>query len=244
MNANVVHPAQGPAAGTRKRTDPLGCRLGDPLGSMDLAIHHHQHAIAAGYWAQGHLHGLQQIQRPIGTESGGRPHRSHQHNGAGIVDQQLQQPSGFLQRVRAMGDHHPDQLGVCCKGIPNARHQRAPVLKQQVGAVDIGDLLHRDRRQVLQLRHRCKKGITPEHASGVIIQRCTVVCTAGDGAAGGQQQQAVHCSRRRNASMKRCIWLVVPMLTRKHPSIKGLPAIERTRIPACLRAESTSATGR
>ena len=134
--------------------------------------------------------------------------------------------------------------GVRRKGITNARHQRAPVLKQQVGAVDIGDLLHRDRRQVLQLRHRRQEGITPEHPSGVIIQRCTVVCTAGDGAAGGQQQQAGHCSRGRNASMKRCIWLVVPMLTRKHPSIKGLPAIERTRIPACRNDASTSATGR
>ena len=44
--------------------------------------------------------------------------------------------------------------------------------------------------------------------------------------------------------MKRCIWLVVPMLTLKQPSIRGLPAIERTRIPASRSAASTSATGR
>ena len=118
------------------------------------------------------------------------------------------------------------------------------MFKQQVGAVDIGDLLDADRRQILQLRHRREQGITPQHARGVVVQRCTVVCTAGDGAAGGQQQQAVHRSRGRNPSMKRCIWLVVPMLTRKQPSMRGLPAIERTRIPACRNAASSSVTGR
>ena len=244
MNANVVHPAQGPAAGTGKGTNPLGGHLGDPLSGMDLAIHHHQHAVAAGFATQGHLHRLQQIQRAIGTEGRGWPHRPHQHHRPGIADQQLQQPGGFLQRVGAVGDHHAGQIRIYREGITNAFQQCAPVLKQQVGAVDIGDLLNRDLGQAVELRHRSQQGLTPQHARGVVVQGCTVVRAAGDGAAGGQQQQTLHRSKRRNASVKRCIWLVVPMLTRKQPSISGFPAIERIRMLSLRKAASISSTER
>ena len=68
VNAGVIHPAQRPAAGTGESPHPLGGQLGDPLGAMDLAIHHHQNTVAAGFGAQRYLRRLKQIEWTIGTE--------------------------------------------------------------------------------------------------------------------------------------------------------------------------------
>ena len=197
MNANVIHPAQGPAAGAGERPHPLGGQLGDPLGAMDLAIHHHQNAVAACFAGQGHLHRLEQIEGPVSTEGRCWPHRPHQHHRPGIVDQQLQQPGGFLQRVGAMGDHHPCEIRIHSERLSDTRDQGTPMRKQQIGAVDVGDLLDIDRRQILQLRHRRQQVLTPQHTCAVVVQRRTVGPTAGNGAAGGQQLQPTHGSRRR-----------------------------------------------
>ena len=198
MNAHVIHTAQRPIPGAGEGPHPLGGHFADMARWMDLAIHHHQHAVATGFRTQSHLHRLEQIERTIGTEGRGRSHRPHQNHRPGIINEQLQQPGGLLQGVGAMGDHHTRQLGVRREDSTNARHQRSPMLKQQFGAVDIGHLLDADRRQVLQLGDRRQQRVSRHGTGGVVVQTGWVACLAGDGAARGQQQQpAAHGSMLR-----------------------------------------------
>ncbi|CAI8350603.1 MAG: Uncharacterised protein [Synechococcus sp. MIT S9220] len=118
---------------------------------MDLAIHHHQHALPAGLGADCHLRSLVQIQRAISTEGRGRAHRSHQHHRPRVIDQQLQQPGGFLKGIGAMGDHHPRQVGINGQRLADARHQSAPVIELQISAVNVGDLFRLNLSKLLQL---------------------------------------------------------------------------------------------
>ena len=87
MHPAVIHPAQGAHIWALKGTHTLGGHLGDSPGSVDLAIHHHQHPVTTGLRATGHLHRLKQIQRTIGTERCSRTHRSHQHHGPRIINE-------------------------------------------------------------------------------------------------------------------------------------------------------------
>ena len=119
---------------------------------MDLAIHHHKHPVPAGLRAPCHLHRLKQIQRTIGTEGCGRTHRSHQHHGPRIINQQLQQPGGFFQSVGAMGDHHSLQFRGLSKSLTDSLHQLDPMLKLQISTIQVGELFHLNLGHLLQLR--------------------------------------------------------------------------------------------
>ncbi len=50
-------------------------------------------------------------------------------------------------------------------------------------------------------------------------------------------------SMTRQASQNRSICSRVPRLTRRQPSIRGLPAMERTRMPASSRSRASTSAG-
>ena len=243
-HAGVIHPAQRTGATAGEGSHPLGGAFGHLGCGMNLSIHHREHTSLACLPIAGHLHCLKQVERTIRTQRCGRPHRTHQHHRPHVIDQQLQQPGRFLQCVGAMGDHHPGEIRITGERQTDALHQRAPVLKEQISTVNVGHLLNLNVGDVPQRRHGIQQVIPGQNPGGVGVDADAVSTASGDGSTGGEQQNPVHASRRSNASMKRCIWLVVPMLTRKQPSISGLPAIERIRMPSARRASSTSATGR
>ena len=205
MHPSVIHPTQRAGSAADQRPHTLGGAFGYLGCGVNRSIHHREHTALAGLGTACHLHGLKQIERTIRTQSRGRSHRSHQHHGPRVVDQLLQQPGRFLQRVGAMGDHHSSQGRITCERQTNALHKLAPMLKEQIRAVDIGHLLNVDFGQLLHRRHGIQQFRPCQSSCGVGVEAGAVSTTSGDGSTSGKQQNPSHGSRRRNASTNLCI---------------------------------------
>jgi hypothetical protein len=98
--------AQRTAVGRLEGGRAGAVRLADAVRGVDLVGQHHQAALLAGLRAGGDLHRRQQVGRPVGARQRRVAHRAGDDERMGCGVQEIQQVGGFLDGVRALGDHH------------------------------------------------------------------------------------------------------------------------------------------
>ena len=88
-----------------------------------------------------------------------------------------------------MGDHHSHQLGRRSKRLTDALHQLDPMLKLQIRTIQIGELLHLNLSQLLELRQLLEQFRSRHRPRGVGVEGGAFVSAASDRAARGKQEQ-------------------------------------------------------
>ena len=83
-----------------------GISFGDKARRADAVVKHHHYPASPGIRIGGDRDRFQQVHRPVGADRRRRAHRRGKDHRLVAFHRQIEEIRGFIQRVRAMGDHH------------------------------------------------------------------------------------------------------------------------------------------
>ena len=207
-------------AGTGECRGTAAVHLGHPARRVDLVAEHQQRPQSGGLGLRGHRDRRSQIGRAVRAGDHARTHRTGQHHRQSRAAHQREQVGGFLQRVRALADHHTVRRLRGGGERLDTLHQLQHVGQRHRTArhgerVDRGDF---DVRR--QCHSRQQFGGTAGRA-----KTAGLVGAAGDRSAAGNQCHSAHAKPCRfvpeHAAMRLPGLLKRPELTRQAGLVKG-----------------------
>mgnify|MGYP004182953933 CR=1 FL=1 len=122
-----------------KRFGAACADLVDIARCEDAIAHDYQHPSPRSLRITGHAHGIGEVSQTVVAHSIGRPHRTHHHDRFVRRQSQIEQESGFFQRIGTVRNDKPVAFLVS-KGFHRARMQRVPDGGSDIGRIDIRDL--------------------------------------------------------------------------------------------------------
>ena len=143
--------------------------------------------------AGGHLHGLVEVERPVGAQRSGCAHGAGEHDGLGGFERQVQQIGAFFQRVGAVGDDDAVHIALP-RQRRHALRQLQALRVADVRRVQREQFMHLHLRQLRQLRHGLQQRLAPQGPGHVGGCRAVGACS-GNGAARGEQGNAGQAAR-------------------------------------------------
>ena len=156
MHLTADDEAQGTAVRCLERRHIRCVCLGHVTAAVDFIVHHHQHALSGAGSVCCCLHSVDDIQRSVGTDCGGRTHCAHKHHRLGALHRQIQKEGRFLHGICAMGDNNAVDI-LLRKQLITALRQAQQQSIGNTAAVDVAQLLAADMRQLAQFRHTCQQ---------------------------------------------------------------------------------------
>ena len=103
-DAAVARGAEQAGAGGNESLHIGGAGLRDVARAVEVVVQGDDGAPAPGVGIGGHRHRVEEVQRTVGAQGGGGAHGARQHHRALGLDHEMQEVSGLLGGVRAMGD--------------------------------------------------------------------------------------------------------------------------------------------
>ena len=143
---------------------------------------------AAGIRMSGNRRRVHDVLRTVRRQRGGRAHGAGEHHRFFRLTRQLQEISGFLQRVRAMRDDDALDLVIRQK-MAHARCQSRPDVKAHVLAVKLTHLLADDGSVSSQRRNGFKQLLNAHLCGGVANVVSGILSFARNGSARSQNDQ-------------------------------------------------------
>lgn len=157
----------------------------DVAPRLDLIIHGHQHAFAAGVFAAGDGDGVVQVQHAVSRHCGAWAHGADDDDWLVGFFHQIQEVRGFFQGVGAVGDHDPvDVFAVGQFG--DAATQLQQVVVGDAFRGDLHDLFATNVGQLAELRNPGDQLLDADFRCLVGRAVSSAGAGTGNGAAGGE----------------------------------------------------------
>ena len=173
--------AQEPEVRGLKRLQAVAVGLGHIPCRLDLVVQDGQNAPARRLGRRRHSDAIDQVHIRVGAQAGGRTHGAGNHDGFAALDSQVQEIGGFLQSGSPVGDRHARGIRIISEYLVDPVRQSQPVLRRDISAPQIQELLGPDVGKLQNFRHPGQKFIDRQMLTVVAVVRVVRAGTPYEG---------------------------------------------------------------
>ena len=160
--------------------------------AVNHVIHGDQNAAALRLRIRRELHGVQEIDRAVSRNGGSRTHGADNHDRLIAVNREVQEVSGFFQRIRAVRNHDSGHVRIG-EQLVAALGKLQPDLVRHVFRADIGNLLTGHLGVLLDLRDRVDQNLNTQVAGLIARHLSAAGSRTGNRAARGKNLDLGQC---------------------------------------------------